>query len=1156
MGENKVEIEVTADTAQAVRGTTALEKNIRALADTLDGELKVQALATADALAQMGTKKEAIDGFKGLLAETRKLGTAMDEASQKVDKLGADLPRASAATKALAAAQTAAAGEVQAAKQVLDEQRAALVKLQADYKAGTVSSGDYKEASAQLKVTVAELRDNLTQKKTALTTTNQAVNASVLAEKELAKEYASAISGAGQLSAALGANSRELDKSRAALKAVGVETNGLAETERKLKTETAAVTSESQKLVPVLAGAGKGLAQMGQAGDAAAAGLGKTRQGAQSVNEQLNLAKTQLAAFISAQIGLGAVKSVAATADEYTNLQARIKLATGEGQAFADAFDQVVAIAQRTSSSLEQTGTLFTRVAEAGKSAGLTTEAAIAQSLRLTETINQAVQLSGGSAESSNAAVTQLIQGLQSGVLRGEEFNSVMEQAPRLARALADGLGVTTGELRKMADAGALSADTVINALKGQSDVLKNEFATLPPTIGRALENLSTSWSLYIGQTDKATGASASAASAIKLLSDNLAAVAGYLIDAGQAAAGLAAVRLAQTFMGIGAAVTAASVATAGNTVATQSNTVAQQANALAVRNTGAAATEASAGVGRFTALLSTLRTFTLIGIVTNFKDIGTAIGEGAARLLGYKDRTEELARAEKLQAEIAADNLAMRERGEAMTKAAIDKQFELTVAAKASLAEFEKLTKEGTSTAEAISKIGKDFDLANVPGIKNASSVLDKLAADGKLTAGQFQKAWADALKGVDLGVFEVQARAALAGTTREAERLAQVLDATLREAVKRTGLDFDVISGGMGKAARSAINDTDAISRGLEGLKKQGVDTGQVLAASIGKSINAADSKPAIDAVRAQIESLRSVLGDKITDGFLDQAKIKANELADALDKAKPGVNSLREAMIVLGVTSDQTLKTTAKTSQEAYELMRQSGTASARELGAAFVKSANDAIAANNGIAPSWVQAQAGARGYELLVDAAGKTTVRAMGEGKKGVDDLSASFRSAGDAADDMARRVAAAREERLKGQAATDGTGAFALRAKQRAGTLSAADLQTAEAVLAAAEFNKRMLEQNATAYSIEGTRSVLEELNSAKMILEEVKRKAGAAQAGAGAGGGVAPSAANSTYLVKLDFGNGKVQNVNVASANDAQVLIGALQQAKSAAGY
>lgn len=962
-------------------------------------------------------------------------------------------------------------------------------------------------------------------------------------------------------------------------------------------------------------GAGQSLNQVGQAGETANAGLGKTRAGLVSISEQLSLAKTQFGAFIAAQLGLSTVKQVGQIADDYKNLEARIKLATGAGANFTTGFEGVVEIAKRTNSNLENTGNLFAKLTEAGKSAGLSTQSAIAQSLRLTETVNQAVQLSGASAGASSAAITQLIQGLQSGVLRGDEFNSVMEQAPRLAKALADGLGVTTGELRKMAEAGSLSSETVINALKGQSDTLKSEFATLPATVGRAVENLSTSWSVYIGQADKATGVSGAAASAINGLANNLQTVAGYLIDAGQAVAGFTALRLAQTFLGIGAAAAQSAVGTAASTTATVTNTVAHTANAAAAgrealafkalaadvatqaaalggntaataANTaaktasGAAADAAAAGIGRFAAVLSTLRTFTLIGLITNFKDIGTFIGEGIAKLQGYKDKTEELARADKLATEIAKDNLLQRERMDGLLKANIEKQFELSAAARTSIGEFSKLTKEGSSAAEAISKIGKDFDLSNAPGIKNATAVLDKLLADGKLTASEFQKAWADALKGADLAVFETQARAALSGTAREAERLAQVMEATLREAVKRTGLDFAVISGGMGAAARSAINDTESIIKGLDSLKKQGVDTAQVLTASIGKSIATADSAKAIETVKQQIESLRKTLGDKLTDGLLDQATAKAKELTAALDGIKPGINSVAEAMKTLGITTDESLKKTASTSQEAYEVVRQSGTSSARELGAAFAKAADDAIKANNGIAPTWVQAQAGARGYELAVDEAGKTTVKAMGAAGSSVDSLRTKVQAAtvdfekqaaaldvinakyGQGKADRDFKTAAVgsgngsvtganRDQRLAGQNAVDNSLIFSLKEKSRNGTLTAKDADDLRNVIAALDQNEQVFRDldryNPAGISTEGTRSRQEANVTRRLFQDRLNSFSG------GGGAEFAKEAPSRVVNINLRAPDGSLQTVQTNDAG-AAALIKTLQNAKLAA--
>ena len=981
-----------------------------------------------------------------------------------------------------------------------------------------------------------------------------------------------------------------------------------------VKRELGDVGSSANALEGFAKGAGSGLSQTGQAGAQAAAGLKKTKDEASGAAEQLNLAKTQIAAFISAQLGLSAAKEVAQTADEYKNLQARVKLATGEGQAFTAAWDQVVAVALRTNSNLEATGNLFAKLTDAGKSAGLSTQAAIAQSLALTETVNQAVQLSGAGATASNAAITQLIQGLQGGVLRGDEFNSVMEQAPRLAKALADGLGVTTGELRKMAEAGALSSETVIEALKGQSDTLKTEFGTLPATVGRAVENLSTAWTLYIGEADKATGASSAAAGAINLLSSNLSTVGGLLIDAGQAAAGFTAYRLAQTFTGIGVASAQAATGVAANTTATVANTAAHQANAAAAArealsfkalaadvaaqaaalggnttataaNTaaknaaGAAAGNAAVGVGRFAAVLSTLKTFSLIGLLTNIVDIGTALGEGTAKLLGYKDRTEELARADKLAGEIAAQNQALRERGEALTKRAIEKQFELSKAARLSLGEFDELVKSGDTAAEAIAKIGKDFDLSKQPGIRDAAAVLDKLASDGKLSASEVEAAWSGALKSVNLGVFETQARAAFAGSAREAERLAQVMDATLRESIRRTGLDFDVISGGMGKAAASAINDTEVMIAGLDRLKKQGVDTGQVLTASIGKGIATADSQKAIEAVRSQIEALRKVLGDKVADGLLDQATAKAKELSAALDAAKPGINSVAEAMKTLGITSDATLKQTAATAREAYETLRTSGTASARELQDAFAKYAETAIKANGGVASESIKSEAAMRGLSIEGSKAGDSISRAM-QGAQGsvqalgnqvqltteqlaaqaaaLDVINSKY-GQGKADRDFKNAavgsgVGSVINTKDRGTGPVDNTGLTSLQAKRRAGTLSAQDLQAAQAVFDTAAVNKDVYDKNATAFSSEGARSILEAYNAARVLLDEVRGIGARGQAGNQGGNKGLVRTTQNNYTVKIDLGNGRANNVNVASANDAQALIRSLQDARLAA--
>lgn len=804
--------------------------------------------------------------------------------------------------------------------------------------------------------------------------------------------------------AALDLQEQALAGAQTAMQRYGVSGQNARDAQQRLRQEVAGVREAVQDLSPAYQRAATGAANAG-------ATMVRTHRqigdGVESISQQLD----RLQKFYVSLQGIQGLKTMAldlaATADQVNNLQGRMKLVTGEGDNFIRSWEGVTQVALRTHSALEETGVLFTRLAQAGKDAGLSTAQAAQQSLALTETINQSIQLSGSSAQASAAAITQLVQGLQGGALRGDEFNSVMEQAPRLARALADGLGVATDDLRKMAEAGILTSDTVIKALQGQSDVVAAEFTKLPPTVGRALQDLATQWTLYVAETDKATGASAAAATAINAVSNNLRTIAGLLIDAGQAAAAFVALRLAQHFLGIGAAAQSAAVAVAASNAQ------------MAVAGTTSAA--AAASVGRFATILASLRTFTLIGLVANFKDIGTWIGESTAKLMGYKDRSEELARAEQLHAQISKDAAADRARLAAAIQAAIDKQFELSKAARSSVAEFDALTKSGTLSGEAIKKITEGFDLTKIQGIKDFSATLDKLVADGKIAAGEFEVAWAQALSGKDLAQFEVVARAAFSGAMREGERLAQMTDALLRESVKRTGLEFEVMQGRIGVASRSAINDVEVIIGGLDRLKEQGVDVGRVLNASISKAINTADSQAALDAVRAQIERLRSTLGDRVANGLLDQAAAKAQELKDKLDKATGGINSVAEAMEKLGMRSLDSLRRTADESVKAYDVIKQAGAQEGESYIAWQLRKQEAArvmvqrmIEASGGVADAATRARAAAEGLELGVDASGRTIVKSMGEAKRAVDEVgnaagraSGGFRALGQSAEQAA-----------------------------------------------------------------------------------------------------------------------------------------------------
>ena len=248
-------------------------------------------------------------------------------------------------------------------------------------------------------------------------------------------------------------------------------------------------------------------------------------------NQGIDGAKFAVNALVSAMAALGvglSVKALADTADQFATLQAKVKVAVGETGNFQEAMAGVYQVAIQTNSNLDSTASLFSQLNKIGKDMGLSQQ----QALDLTKTINMAVKVGGGSAESSNAAVTQLIQSLQSGVFRGDEFNSVMEQAPGIADALAKSLGVTTGELRKMAENGELTAERVIKALQEQSGAIQAQYDKFPTTISQALQRISTAWTMLIGEMDQASGASSRVAQVLVYIADNLGELKRFVDDA------------------------------------------------------------------------------------------------------------------------------------------------------------------------------------------------------------------------------------------------------------------------------------------------------------------------------------------------------------------------------------------------------------------------------------------------------------------------------------------------------------------------------------------------------------------------------------------------------------------------------------------------
>lgn len=228
---------------------------------------------------------------------------------------------------------------------------------------------------------------------------------------------------------------------------------------------------------------------------------------------------------------LVAVKAAVGKADEWTNLNNRLRLVT-QGQAqFAAAQADVIRIAGAARQPLGATAELYQRIAMNQEALNLSGR----DLARVVETISKTMVISGTSAAGADAALVQLGQAFASGTLRGEELNSVLEQAPALAQAIAKGLNVPIGKLRELGAAGKLSSQQVINALQSQAGAVDAAFGKMDATVGQSMTLFNNNLQVMIGRADEATGASRALAAGIGALGNNLemVAVAGAAVASG-----------------------------------------------------------------------------------------------------------------------------------------------------------------------------------------------------------------------------------------------------------------------------------------------------------------------------------------------------------------------------------------------------------------------------------------------------------------------------------------------------------------------------------------------------------------------------------------------------------------------------------------------
>lgn len=717
------------------------------------------------------------------------------------------------------------------------------------------------------------------------------------------------------------------------------------------------------------------------------------------LQQGINGARFAVNALVAAMAAVGvgvSISGLATAADSYTTLSARINIATKDGGNFTSAMAGVHQVALMTNSSLEATGNLFTKINDTGKQMGMTQQ----QALDLTKTINQAIKIGGGSTQASEAALQQFIQALQSGVLRGDEFNSIMEQAPGLTSAMAKGLGVTTGELRKMAEAGELSAERVAKALQSQAGEVQKTYDQFPTTITNALQKIATSWQILIGEMDQSNGASATVADWLVTIADNMDIVESLLNDIGKGFiwVGDQFKRIdTTTIIALKTALTSIYEAiktlgeTLGEAFVITLDILNDVLSGLYDFNNGI--DEASSKTNGFTKVIQAFNV--AIGFVSDgFKGIQIAANLFVGIIYDLAAAWVQLVSKftwGDVKQQAIADMDAMATKAQEYYKKASDGALEFKSKGVQALDEIGKTQDQKNAESLAQSKATLDQMLANQQSELNGKKVTE----DEKLKA---VTAYAEAAIAANKGVMDGMMQADLIAkgymvTSDQAGKVSvqtfnQATDSVnntgkalvqARKGAEALGVDLDIALNRVSeKFAANQVHLTN-YANGLDELGLKGEQAANALYMGWEKWLASAKSEVEIEAAKAKLQS------------FGEQGKLSTSQVEMGMQAVKRAVQEIPDSLSPveaaferLGIKTKEQLKLAADLALNDFNTILKSGEATQDALQQAYEETIRLAYASGDAQVIAAANAKAAYLGLEVQLDATGKATVTKLGE----------------------------------------------------------------------------------------------------------------------------------------------------------------------------
>lgn len=773
--------------------------------------------------------------------------------------------------------------------------------------------------------------------------------------------------------------------------------------------------------------------------------LKETDSAAATAKKGLDGAKFAVNALVGAMAALGVglgLRELAEAADAYTGLSARIQIATKDGGNFESAMAGVHQVALATNSSLQATGDLFTRIDAVGKEMGMTQQ----QALDLTKTVTQAIQIGGGSAQASEAAITQFIQAMQGGVLRGEEFNSIMENGYGLAEALAKGLGVTTGELRKMAENGELTSERVAKALQSQAAQVQSTYDQFPTTIGNALQRIQTSWQILIGTMDQANGASATVAEWLVVIADNMGVVEALIDDLGDGFVWVGDqlktidpsvwVSLKNALSSAYDAIkdVVVTLFDLGKTVADVLGTSLSTALSVLSSLTGEV-TEAGEQVSFLERVLQGLSVaFGFIADGAAAIKIGVNLLTGAffdlagaansvLAALTWGDLSKQFAanadlmkqKAKEYYAEADKDAQDFHSKGlqrlDEASKTQTEKDAESVASSKAKL---EKILADQTAEAEG-KKASEQEKLKAVQDYAEAAIKANGGVMDGTMQADLMTKGYIVTMN--EVGKVSVEAwDVAAEGAERNADASVKA-----RKAAEALKLDLYELKNGVTEAFNTGAKDVNNFAAGVEELGFKGKAAGDAVYQAWLKWLETAKSQNEVDMAMLKLQEFGKT-------GQLSTKQVEMGMLAvrSVVQGLPADLDPVEQAFERLGIKTKEQLKLAAQSALADFNTIQASGQATAEGIKQAYDRAMQAAAASGDQAVIAATQAKAASLGLRVEIDETGKASVQAMDEltqsnhrvreSARGIGD---GYREAGRIAREEARSVKSEWEQALE-----------------------------------------------------------------------------------------------------------------------------------------